>query len=373
MTTINIPREDTQIRQALALEAIASKMGAEVKDWNHIASIVKGGGGIAAFPVGSKLTTDNGNGAIIEWDVVDHAEVNGRPAMYLMTHGCVDNSIQYDAPEALYYAPEGLAPGKYYFTLLNGYDPDYGGGQSYTFTLTKAVSAGGVLTFPWAWQQPAVNTKLSSYADVKDTTALETVSVAIGTTGTFLGVADGTNENMNHTHRIRYGSNNWKESALRQWLNSKGTAGSVWVPKTKFDRPPNWSTSRAGFMQMLPQDFIDVVRSVPIKTITNNVFEIEDTLNSSYTTTDKFWLASRYQIFGTTEGSNLDEKQFEYFVGATDLDRIKYNTSDVSRHWWLRSPHPGGANGVRNVNSTGVLSGHSADNANAAVPACVVY
>ena len=43
---------------------------------------------------------------------------------------------------------------------------------------------------------------------------------------------------MNHAHRLRYGSNRYKESAIRQWLNSDKAGGTWWQPQSEFDRPP---------------------------------------------------------------------------------------------------------------------------------------
>ena len=155
----------------------------------------------------------------------------------------VYKQMQCDNTEALYYTKDGLAAGIYHFTLLPGYDTTYGGGSTFQFQLTKPVPAGGILMFPWGWNTQASTTKISSYTKVTDTDAIETVPVSLGAGGTDLGTADGKTENMNHTHRIRYGSNNWSESAIRQWLNSDGAAGTFWVPKTVFDRPPTWNSS----------------------------------------------------------------------------------------------------------------------------------
>ena len=86
-----------------------------------------------------------------------------------------------------------------------------------------------------------------------------------------LGTADGKTTNMNHSHRIRYGSNNWVESAMRQYLNSDKAAGSVWTPQTKFDRPPSWNANTAGFMNGLDADFLAVIGKTTKVTCRNTV------------------------------------------------------------------------------------------------------
>ena len=64
-----------------------------------------------------------------------------------------------------------------------------------------------------------------------------------------------------------YGSNNYKESAIRQLINSDKAAGSVWTPQTNYDRPPNWNTSKAGFLNGLEADFLSAIGKTKKKTV----------------------------------------------------------------------------------------------------------
>ena len=43
----------------------------------------------------------------------------------------------------------------------------------------------------------------------------------------------------------------------------------------------------------------------------------------------------------------------------------------VTRNWWLRSPNPGNANNVRNVNTSGAVNNNNVNNANGLSPDCV--
>ena len=132
--------------------------------------------------------------------------------------------IQFSAPQALYFAETGLAAGTYNFKLLTGYDVAYGGGKTYQFTLTQAVPVGGQLTFKWDYNVQALASKVYSWASQYDTTGIENVSVTEGTGGTALGEANGIG-NMGHTQRVRYGSNNYAQSAIRQLFNSSAALG----------------------------------------------------------------------------------------------------------------------------------------------------
>lgn len=129
------------------------------------------------------------------------------------------------------------------------------------------------------------------------------VGVTEGTGGTSLGTADGKATNMNHSHRIRYGSNNWVESAMRQYLNSDKAAGSVWTPQTKFDRHPSWNASTAGFMNGLDADFLAVIGKTTKVTCRNTVTDG----GGSDITKDKFFLLSRREVFAGNEVSNVTE------------------------------------------------------------------
>ena len=346
-----------------------------IDNWKVVQQLIKEGYGADVFPIGTQLRCSHSVYGEIIWDVVAHdynLEEESEHSMTLLSHDCIVNSMQYDATEALYYAETELAAGTYYFSLLSGYDTNYGGGKNIQFTLSKSVPAGGVIMFPWAYNTQSTATKISTYSSRESTAALETVTVTEGTSGTNLGTTDGKTANMNHIHRVRYGSNNWKESAVRQFLNSNAEAGSVWTPQTKFDRPPSWASSTDGFMKGFDEDFLSVVGECNHLTKTNSVFEIDGNLSKLYTTKDRFYLASHSEIFGGSENNLADGTQFPYYNEATNTDRIKYN-AETARYWWLRSPYPSGAYYVRFVPTDGSLSNFNASNSLGVAVACDIY
>ena len=365
--------------------------GYPAETWADIQKIVRLGAAPRYFPVGYEFTThDSTNDTDIIWRVVGYDTIKAADealthSMVLETKCVYSNStgsyisMQFDAPETLYYAETGLEAGTYNFTLLAGYDETYGGGKTYSFTLTQPVPAGGIIMFSWGYNQQASETKISTYATQTDTSAIETVGVTEGANGTSLGTADGSTPNMNHTHRIRYGSNNYAQSAVKQWLNSNEGAGSVWKPQTKFDRPPTWANSRAGFAAGLPEDFISVVQQAIVPCRTNSVFEVNSldgtafTINQTYSLEDNFFLLSRPEIYGTWDSAEVkDGELLEYYSGLTDAERIKYDPSGSARYCWLRSPNPGNASNVRIVYTSGALHNNTAVSALAAAPACII-
>ena len=379
--TINIPRESTMRDIASSLHIIAvaqAGAAAPVESFQDVKQIVAQGFGQQAFPVGSQLVATHATLGEVILDVVahNHHKAPGSadaPTMTLMMHACI-NGRMVDNTEALYYCATALAAGTYHFTLLADYDATYGGGKTLQFVLSQQVPAGGVLMFPWAYNTQSTDTKVSSYASRESTTAIESVSVVEGSGGTSLGTADGTTANMNHTHRIRYGSNNWRESAVRQWLNSAAAVNEWWHPQTIFDRPPSYA-NQPGFLAGFDDDFINAVGLVDVTTAYNTVYEADGSTGGSYTTRDKFFLPSMVEVGLGNNDSVAEGSVMEYFNGATDTDRIKYDIAapTTARYWWLRSPYPWYVNLVRYVTPSGALSYRHASYGPAVAAACVIY
>lgn len=379
--TFNIPRDSTlqQIAKALDIIAVAqSGAAAPVDSFQDVRQMVANGHGAQAFPAGAQLIAKHATLGDVIFDVTahNHHKAPGSadaPTMTLLMHACI-NGRMVDNTEALYYCATALAAGTYHFTLLADYDTTYGGGKTLQFVLSQSVPAGGVLMFPWAYNTQSTATQVSSYASRESTTPIESVGVVEGSGGTNLGTADGNSANMNHTHRIRYGSNNWREGAVRQWLNSAAPANEWWHPQTIFDRPPSYA-NQPGFLAGFDDDFINAVGLVDVTTAYNTVHEVDGSTGGSYTTRDKFFLPSMVEVGLGNNDSVAEGSIMEYFSGATDTDRIKYDIAapTTARYWWLRSPIPWYGSGVRVVTPSGALSNISANNGYAVAAACVIY
>ncbi len=313
----------------------------------------------------------------ILFDVVDHRTVTDpadntqKPAMFLLMHSVI-YSKQFDAIEALFYAEEGLAAGTYHFTIQD-YDADHGGNKTYQFTLAQAVPAGGQIMLDWPSNQQLLGRNVRTYSGSTSTTQIEAATLSEGTGGTDLGTTDGTSENLNHIHRARYGSNNYKESAIRQWINSQAAANAWWAPTNIFDRPASYA-NLPGLLHGMDSEFLAVVKAITIPCKTNNTYELQGwTKDTAYTVADRFWLASLDEMgFGVervAEGSVLAA-----YNGAENTDRIKYDLSNGStaRTWWLRSPSPSYATSARYVYTDGSLSYYHASSGRGAVAACVI-
>lgn len=360
------------------------------KGWTGIRNAVRMGLGPTFFPVGYEFTTyDSDTGTDIIWVVRAHdhhtaADSALTHTMTLETKYVYSNAsgsykgLQYDTQEAMYYAADGLAAGTYHFTVANQawYADD--NGKAFQFTLTNAVPEGGQACLAMTPSATLEGKSVKTYASPSSTTAIEAATLTEGSEGTDLGTTNGAG-NINHLHRIALGSNNYAQSAARQWLNSAAEAGSVWTPTNKFDRAPSWANSYNGFMHSLPADFLAVVEPAVVPCRTNGVYECasldgtEFTINQVYILTDRFFLLSRPEIFGNWDSTAYkDGELLDYYDGFVGTERIKYDNGGSACPAWLRSPNPSNASDVRSAGSAGSMSSDVAYYGRGVAPACII-
>lgn len=373
---------DTQNR---FLAAIVENQGGNLKptSWNNTQALVRSNLIDAVVGIADQFTMER-SGTSLVWDVIgkNHdtpADKQYDKSLTLQLHDCFPSTMQFDAPEAFYYCAEELPAGTYHFVIDSTYDTAYNKYSSYQFTLTKAVPAGGQLTFPWGGNVNASTIKVNSFESATSTTPLEQVAVTQGTGGQGLGTlttAGDFDNNLNSIQRVRYGSNNYKESAIRQWLNSKAAAGSVWTPQTKFDRPPSWAASTAGFMNGMDEDFLAVIGKTHIIVSRNTVCD-----GGGYDEMDDyFFLLSRREVYmGNEVASVIEGEPYPYYSDYSDLsaagtgadsNRIKYRNGSA-QYWWNRTPYSGYGNYVRGVHTTGTMHINNASYTSGGVaPAC---
>ena len=375
MSKLFLPTKEQMDVMNENLAKIAKAVGSQVdiSTWEGIQKAVRSGIAKDILPVGSQLAVNHSVYGTRLFDVVAHdylKSVHDENAhtMTIQQHDLLP-STQFDAPEAFYYAEAELPAGTYNFTLATAYSSWAEG--TYQFTLTKPVPKGGQLAISGYADAAMTARQVRSYANQTTTTATESVAITAGSGGTNLGTFG---EGLNHSHRVSYGSNNYKESAMRQFLNSSAAAGSVWTPQTKFDRPPSWLTSLAGYKNGLDQDFLAVVGKVVLPCSANNTYEAPDSSiakGTKYTLNDEFYLASAREIFNTNWDVADDSKVFPFYEGAGNADRIKYRDGSAA-DWWLRTPYSGDACTVRLVYSDGTMNVYGALGSLGLAPACTI-
>ena len=372
------------------IDALAAAISTEhVDSWAVVKEIVASGAAKTVFPVGTQFTTEHATLGTVTWDVADHQDVedadgNTKPGMQLLMHYVTDNTLVWDAQEALMYFEDGLTAGTYHFTIPSSYDAanndlkteDDTSTTPIQFTTTSDIPAGGQLRLAWNSGAKLSTATVTTYTSGATTTALESgIDISRGTVGTSLGDAKDLyiNGDINTIQRNRYGSNNYKESAIRQYLNASGAANTYWQSQTKFDRIASYVTTTPGFAAGFDGDFLAAVCPIKIKTCTNNYAEVNDDVKSSYTTVDKFYLPSYTEIAGAKQNNISEGERFAMTEGYAQADFIKYNKSGSAQNWWFRSPHTGSTRSARSCLSSGYTGYYYfANNALRAAAACTI-
>lgn len=367
--------------------------------WENIRDIVRAGGGSGCFPVGSIIydNFDSSTGTAFQVVAHDHhfdptLTAQGYTHSMTLCEVALTDVIQFDAAEAFIYTDTAMPAGTYKFKIPN-YDAAYGGNKTYYFTSTADLPAGSQIVMSWANQKPPASVTAYSGATPWNSTTAVTgfnalpltewdESVTATDLGTIAGAAMELGHSdfgmMNHIHRIRYGSNNYLQSGLRQYINSDSAANAWWQAQTVFDRPYDLRSS-AGKLTNLNAGMVAVMAKPEIQSKTNDCFETTSfdgttfALSTNYTiTTDKMFLLSPMEVnFSTTDttvGSVLD-----YYANADNTKRIKYRKSDGSAYyWWLRAPNPSVAHHVRFAASSGALNSGGAYYSSGVASACVI-
>ena len=175
-------------------------------------------------------------------------------------------SLPFEPKQAFYNNVDVVSAGQYTFTV--SVSETWGTGAfgtkgqfPYTFTLAEDVPADS----QWLWDADYFSgiTKIQIYAPY-DGALLQTVTVAAGSTGTSLGtISEIATGDFNTWARGCEGSNFWKDSAMRAWLNSDSTDWDS--RRTRFTRKHPMA-GKPGFLEGLEQSLRDGMASVKVKT-----------------------------------------------------------------------------------------------------------
>ena len=383
------------MKETTALTKIIAN-GWNVDSWKAVQTIVQAGAGEKYFPIGTQLNVASTTYGTLVFDVVAHNHHKNpnnanAPTMTLLQHDVIYGR-QFDAAELLWAntTDSELPAGTYNLTgYKSTYDQSTTEDGTFQITTTKAIPVGGgfrhsqigawrsggayskdtVLSGKWTTYDASGNVLESNLATTEgmDGTSLGTYSVAqtniINTIGSF-----------NSTHRQIYGSNNWAESAIRQWINSDKDASAWWSKQTIFDLKPSYIGTK-GYIADLDTEFVSVLGEVDNITKHNTVFEIGGTRGGSYTTRDKFFLLSRDELGYGIESGIAEGSVLEFYENATNTDRIKYDVSakTTARFWWMRSPNSWVAGHARLVTTAGAINSYLAYDGYGAAPACIIY
>ncbi len=326
-----------------------------IRSWEEVQAIVRSGLAKEYFEIGDQFLSIY-DGKVIVWTIIgiDHdtpTDTEYSHSLTIQTRDCLMN-CQWDAPEALYYAATALAPGKHIFEIGSG---------KYEFTTTLEVPEGGqVSVYSWAVDDYYIPLKARTYAADRVTVIEDDITVSTSTDSPTLSP-------VNHQARCRYGSNNYLESNIRDWLNSEAEQ-YIWTPKTNFDSPSTGAPyTGPGFLKLLDPELAAVIGKVNKQVARNTLTDGggQDLFS------DKVFLLSRVEAGLGTEGTTDGEEVYSYYDGIENAGRIKL-LNGSPRGWWLRSPYVSHAHVARDVSTSGVVHDNRAYGSIGLAPACCI-
>lgn len=384
-TVLTIPQTLTDEQKAQArmnIEAASIYDTIDLENWSDVQRLVRTGLAGKMLSIGDQLVCEK-SGTRLVWDIIgiDHDTPNDSQYAHSITiqlHDLFGTYLVFDATEALFAFPDGLAAGTYNFKVTQHSWVSADVGKTFQFTLTQAIPAGGQIVLAGTYNVTLAGSSLKTYSGPSFTTVIETATITEGSAGTSLGdVSNSISGHTNSLQRAFLGNSRWSHSALRQWLNSDELAGSVWESKNEFDRAPSWTSSTAGFLNGMDADFLAVVGEVTKETALNTVTDG----GGKETLTEKFFLLSRSEVYGGNEVTGGEGTPYAYYSEYSDLtapgtgndtNRIKYR-SGTAYYWWLRSPNAGGASWTCRVYAAGGVDSGGASYSTGVAPACVIY
>ena len=247
------------------------------------------------------------------------------PCVSLVARLCTNGSYQFDAPETRLAATEPTAQdGIYYF----GFD-----GTNYT----------------------ALNLSTGDTIPYGDYTAVYKTDV--------------TNDAAVYNSIRQSGWNNYKYSAIRQWLNSDAAGNNWWQASHIGDAEPNYS-SQAGFMNGLDSGFKAILQRAEVVTAGNNVTDD----GSNYSTYDYLFLLSDYETY-VSDSPVEGDRQDLFAMGGTGKNSLRARGAVDGGNtdtWWSRSAGSGNATNESNINGRGASGATSVSTGSRVVAACKI-
>ena len=286
--------------------------------------------------------------------VFDVAHVTGSKITLVMHDAFI--SMQFDAQEAKWAAADGsqLPAGKYKISSTLSFTAT----QPFYCAKPSNVSLSTSVTVTtYGANRATVESGLAIVADVTDCDGDLTATGC-----------------ENHNDRVSYGSNNYMESAIRQYLN--GTANGWWSPQTKWDLRPS-NHSGVPFMHGIDPAFLDI--------LSPNDKVWKDNTNATYGNTgshtfdDKFFLLCSKDVNFSSDADESDTR-LALFTGSlsasdnsTDQNNLRKKIVGSSYgYWWLRTALRGGVPSAIGVRTTGTRNDGYAYYSGGVVPACEI-
>ncbi len=145
--------------------------------------------------------------------------------------------------------------------------------------------------------------------------------------------AEPSNEVAN---RRTYGSNVWKTSNIRQWLNSDKPMGEWFSPQTDTDVAPSYANTNDGFLYGLDNDLKSIIGSVKKITALGPYDG-----GGSEQTEDKVFILSKSEVYAGAENGISEGEAYPYYINgesASMKNNDKRKKKSISTFYFLRTP-----------------------------------
>jgi len=175
---------------------------------------------------------------------------------------------------------------------------------------------------------------------------------------------------QNHSDRKNSGHNSWKESNIRQWLNSSGS--SWFQQQNEYD--VNGITP-GGFLTGMDAGFLANVHPVYNITARNTVNPLQGGGGGGTDVTlDRVWLPSVKEVFNSDSNNIAEGAQLAYFrdIANTGELRIQRDEGGNARYVWLRSPSTGYVNSEYFIDPSGASYYNLANTSYTLLPAMCI-
>ena len=250
-------------------------------------------------------------------------------------------AFRFESKQAFYNNLELMSAGQYTFTV--SVSSVWGTGAfgtkgqfPYTFTLAEDVPADS----QWLWDagESSGITQIQIYAPY-DGALLQTVTVAAGSTGTSLGtISELATGDFNTWARGCVGSNFWKDSAMRAWLNSDSTDWDS--RRTRFTRKHSMA-GKPGFLAGLEQSLRDGLASVKVKTEphqTDGAAPVETVDTVRLPSSIEYYFDS--YLGQSTEGFKAEGIVFDYWKAVAAANNHPDVIAGLKTYAWLIARDP---------------------------------
>lgn len=128
------------------------------------------------------------------------------------------------------------------------------------------------------------------------------------------------------------------------------------------------------FLSAMPTAWRNVITEC--RKLSDNTGRNNNTASSVTATSDKIFLLSEFEVFGTrTYANNAEQnyqKQYNYYKNGNSKIRFKHNDTFSACYWWLRSPHAASTSSFCLVHPSGIPSDGNASYSLGFAPGFVV-